>query len=288
MAAVSKTVLKSYFEDGKEPDENKFIDLIDTLMIPSAFNMWHTAWLNFPGVVAVWNTSYNKAYATYTPNIYATIPLNLYMNGGLTRNRYDSVPTWAFASSLSRYLSMADTNTLSFTGQEARVTVNDRGFSVGCWLLAGGAGNWGVSSMGIISKWAALGNLSYLLQIDASKRLRFFGSSNGTAYQNVQASVDLVDNKWYFCVGKFRTQTGNLELYVNGNEYYTTTGYTAIYDGLSDFIIGAYSSPVVGHFDGRMSGVFASGMHVGKTVLDAYYNHAKVIFEEQGVLGDPP
>ena len=31
MAVVSKTVLKSYFEDGKEPDENKYIDLIDTM-----------------------------------------------------------------------------------------------------------------------------------------------------------------------------------------------------------------------------------------------------------------
>lgn len=31
MAEVSKVVLKTYFEDGKEPDENKFVDLIDTL-----------------------------------------------------------------------------------------------------------------------------------------------------------------------------------------------------------------------------------------------------------------
>lgn len=33
MAVVTKTVLKSYFEDGKEPDENKYIDLIDTMSI---------------------------------------------------------------------------------------------------------------------------------------------------------------------------------------------------------------------------------------------------------------
>lgn len=32
MAVVTKTVLKSYFEDGKEPDENKYIDLIDSLV----------------------------------------------------------------------------------------------------------------------------------------------------------------------------------------------------------------------------------------------------------------
>jgi hypothetical protein len=31
MAVVSKPTLKSYFEDGKEPDENKYIDLIDTM-----------------------------------------------------------------------------------------------------------------------------------------------------------------------------------------------------------------------------------------------------------------
>jgi hypothetical protein len=31
MPEVSKAVLKTYFEDGKEPNENKFIDLVDTL-----------------------------------------------------------------------------------------------------------------------------------------------------------------------------------------------------------------------------------------------------------------
>lgn len=31
MPEVSKATLKTYFEDGKEPDENKFIDLVDTL-----------------------------------------------------------------------------------------------------------------------------------------------------------------------------------------------------------------------------------------------------------------
>ena len=33
MAIVSKVVLKSYFEDGKEPHEGKYIDLIDSLML---------------------------------------------------------------------------------------------------------------------------------------------------------------------------------------------------------------------------------------------------------------
>jgi hypothetical protein len=31
MAIVSKATLKTYFQDGKEPDENKYIDLVDTL-----------------------------------------------------------------------------------------------------------------------------------------------------------------------------------------------------------------------------------------------------------------
>lgn len=35
MPVVSKAVLKTYFQDGKEPDENKFIDLIDSLALLS-------------------------------------------------------------------------------------------------------------------------------------------------------------------------------------------------------------------------------------------------------------
>ncbi len=33
MAVVTKVVLKTYFQDGKEPDENKYVDLIDTMAI---------------------------------------------------------------------------------------------------------------------------------------------------------------------------------------------------------------------------------------------------------------
>jgi hypothetical protein len=33
MAVVSKATLKTYFQDGKEPDENKYIDLIDTMLL---------------------------------------------------------------------------------------------------------------------------------------------------------------------------------------------------------------------------------------------------------------
>jgi hypothetical protein len=35
MAVVTKAVLKTYFEDGKEPDENKYIDLIDSMAVDS-------------------------------------------------------------------------------------------------------------------------------------------------------------------------------------------------------------------------------------------------------------
>jgi len=43
MAVVSKATLKTYFQDGKEPDENKFIDLIDSLAlvtgVPGSFTV---------------------------------------------------------------------------------------------------------------------------------------------------------------------------------------------------------------------------------------------------------
>jgi hypothetical protein len=35
MAEVSRATLKTYFQDGKEPDENKYIDLIDTMALVS-------------------------------------------------------------------------------------------------------------------------------------------------------------------------------------------------------------------------------------------------------------
>jgi hypothetical protein len=36
MAVVTKATLKTYFQDGKEPDENKFINLIDTMVVSGA------------------------------------------------------------------------------------------------------------------------------------------------------------------------------------------------------------------------------------------------------------
>lgn len=41
MAEVSKVVLKTYFEDGKEPDENKFIDFIDTMVDHGVWTPYH-------------------------------------------------------------------------------------------------------------------------------------------------------------------------------------------------------------------------------------------------------
>ena len=296
MPVVSIPLLKTYFEDGKEPDENKFIDLIDTLGISfseySAHNIFHTAWLNFPGIVGIWNTHYTRSHVNTHPNLVPVASpapsLGLTGSGGITRNRYHGVPTLAFASGVSRYLYRTDVTTLSFTGDEGNVSVLDRGMAVGGWFYFNDTGSWGVDSQGLITKWGAIGNKSYLLYLDAAKRLRFYGSDNGTAYQNAAASVDIVPQKWYFIVGKFRTSLGQLEIYINGNEYTTVTGYTTIYDGTASFLVGAYASPISGFFDGRASGVFACGMYAPISILDAYYNQTSIIFEEQGVLGDPP
>ena len=288
MSKVSIATLKTYFEDGKEPDENKYIDLIDTLGgVGQAWNLFHTAWLNFPGIVGLWNTNYTRSQTNFHPNL---LPTTLLLTGGgnITRNRQNYVPTWAFVSSASRLLAIADNAHLSFTGTESNVSNADRGMAVGGWVYPSNAGNWGVSHMGLISKWGATGNTSYLLYIGSSKKAFFLISSNGTSYESVYTDAVLEPNKWYFIVGRFRTINGYVELYINGKYYFYDTAFNSIFDGTSNFTVGVYGNPYIGYFDGRISGVFACGMHVGTNVLDEYYNLTKVIFEDQGVLGDPP
>lgn len=288
MAVVTKAVLKTYFEDGKEPDENKFIDLIDTLgggVDP--LTIFHTAWLNFPGIAALWNTYYHRASVDRSISILPSF-IDLTHFGGVTRNRYYGVPTWAFASSASRYLRNGDIIALKFSGTEGYIATNDRGMAIGGWFYIPGTGNWGVSSMGLIGKWGGSGNFGYLLQIGNDKKARVFISSSGAAYDYVTTPTELDPLKWYFIVGKFRTTNGRIEVFVNGNEYYTESGYSSIYPSTNPFLIGAYSDPITDYFDGRVSGAFACGMHVSFDTLNAYYEQTKGIFEDQEVLGDPP
>ena len=250
-----------------------------------AYNSLHTSWMNFPGIVALWNTHYSKAATNSHPNMLPTA-LTLTGSGGVTRNQTDGVPTWAFASSSSRYLYIVDNTALDFSGIESHVSANDQGMAVGGWFKFTGSGNWGVDYQGLISKFISPANGAYLLALTSAKKVRFYVSDDGSALSNAEAPTVLDPDVWYFIVGTFRTSSGDVEIYVNGNQYTTSTGYASIYNSSQELAIGRYGSSY--YFDGRASGVFACGMHISKTVLDYYYNQTKWIFENQSVLGDPP
>lgn len=254
-----------------------------------AYNTFHTSWLNFPGIVALWNSHYSRAVTGNHPNMLPTA-LTLTGSGGVTRNRTDGVPTWAFASSLSRYLSITDNAPLSITGTESNVSASDRGLTFGCWFKGTDTGNWDANSMGLISKWLSGGDHSYLIQVRNNLKIRIYLSETGlTGAKYAESTGAIVADKWYFIVGRFRTSTGLGELYINGNEFTVATGFSSIYDGTATFYVGSWGVPAADtYLDGRVSGAFVCGMHVSKTVLDNYYNLTKIIFEKQGVLGDPP
>lgn len=250
-----------------------------------AYNLLHTSWMNFPGIVALWNTHYSRAATNSYPNMLPTA-LTLTGSGGVTRNQTDGVPTWLFISSSSRYLYIADNSAFDFSGTESNVSVNDRGMAVGGWFKFNDAGNWGVDYQGLISKFISPSDGAYMLALTSAKKVRFYVSDDGSDLERAEAPTVLDPNVWYFIVGTFKTSSGDVEIYVNGNQYTVSTGYTSIYNSSQELAIGRYGSSF--YFDGTASGIFASGMHISKTVLDYYYNQTKIIFENQGVLGDPP
>ena len=237
----------------------------------------YTGWMSFPGITAIWGAHYNRASNTVPNMLPPALPLS---NIGVGRASSPSPPISFWGFTPNDYLFINHTAALAFQGGEAGAA--EDGFAIGGWFLHDNAGNWGTGRIGLVNKWGASGDYSYAIEITSSKYVRFSISSNGTAVNYVEIPTALEHSKWYFICGSWRQSSGNVDIFVNGT-YDLDTGYSSIFNSTAAFRVGRMDTDF---FDGKIAGVFASGLYVWEAIINDYYRATKNIFGS--LLGDPP
>lgn len=171
------------------------------------------------------------------------------------------------------YLSRADEAGLDITGTETTVGAALRGLTILGWFEADAFG----AAAGLMGKWAAAGNRSYLLYKLAADTPRFSVSGDGTAEVAVTAASAMTA-AWYCIAGRFTPST-ELALFVNGVKTTNLAGVPAsIYSGNASFTIGGYDSPVANFLDGRPSLCALCAAALPDCFVNAFYEQTRALY----------
>lgn len=154
---------------------------------------------------------------------------------------YDALVPYIRFDGTGDYLLRADEAGLDITGAEAYV--GTPGLTLGGWFRPEDITNGNV----LFSKWAAGGNLSYMLGLAgdvAGDPAMFFISDDGTNFDAVYSTSAYVTNIWQWVVGRFNDADAGAELAVWRDDEMTTaaTARNAIFSGAADFNIGGFNN----------------------------------------------
>ena len=150
-----------------------------------------------------------------------------------------------FVAANSEYLNRADNASLSM-GAGVRMTLT-------AWVYADSL--TGVDTHEIIGKRNAIDSLEYSLRTDESDLFSFFVTSDGTVGTITLVTAEALSTAtWYFVVAWY--DGTNINLQVNNGTIHSTAFSADIFDGTSEFDIGAVASLLPGwSWDGRIDSV---------------------------------
>jgi len=165
----------------------------------------------------------------------------------------------------------ADEDLFDIIGGENFITSTSRGLTIGCIFWADTTG----ASQGLIGKWGAAGQRSYLLNIAAAGTVTMNISGDGTVGYNA-ASTAISTGAFHLAIGRFSPST-YVRLFLDGTEYENTTSIPAsIFNSTAEFAIGRQAG--ANYLDGRASfGFLSTALWADNTVID-FYNLMKGLF----------
>lgn len=159
-------------------------------------------------------------------------------NNGTTPWEISGLRSYPVFNGSSQYLSRADEAGLDITG----------GLTMGCWVYVDDLPG---SEAGVIGKYGAAGQRSYVIRLSSTGTFIFGVTNNGTAETSVTSAVRAVDN-WYFVCARYRP-SAELALWVNSVKVTNTTSIPAsLHSGTAAFEIGAYNG-AANYLDGRVA-----------------------------------
>ena len=166
-----------------------------------------------------------------------------------------------FIASLSQNVRIADNATLDVAGVD---------MAVGCWVKL----DANTTSAGVIGKYGAAGQRSYLIYYEAAtQRYRFFVSNDGTAQVNVEEAVYGVppSGGWALVICEHQTGT-NLRISVNARTQTTAAHLTGIFDSTAPFEVSGYVTATTGFLTGSVGPSFLTKRLLTQSERQMLYN----------------
>jgi len=218
------------------------------------------------GTIPVYDQSGNGRQLTYNGN--PVFGSGSGLSGGLA--------PWIRFDGTGDYLSRADEAGLDILGTETYVDVP--GLTLGGWFRPENITN----GMGLISKWGASGQYSYILTAAgnvANDPVQFTISDDGTNFDTATSANGYSANTWQFMAGRFNDAATGAELAVWLNDDQTTnnTARNAIFNGNADFNISGSNSGS-NLLTGRASLCFLCACALHDSVVWALYQHTRSLF----------
>ena len=193
---------------------------------------------------------------------------------GTPRFGYDGLAPYAEFDGSGDYLTRADETALDVTGGESYVVTP--GLTLGGWFYFDNAAS---ANEGLITKWLASANLSYMLCRTSGGVGAIQVTSDGTSGTQVTsaASVLCTVAGWNFIAGRVVPST-TLDLWQNGTQYTNSTSIpAAIHAGSANFVIGGWSGGT-GLLTGRASLCFLCAAALSDDIVSALYQRTRPLF----------
>lgn len=287
MAKVSKAILKTYFEDGKEPDENKFIDLIDTLAIDDAGTAYGAligAHLALPGLKAFWPMSVSGGLNFALFNDLAGMGLHL-SNVGVQVGYVDSsdaahkISIANFGLSGTDRLYRADAVEFQIIGSENKTLSSVRGLTMGGWFKPI---NWGNANQCLMGQWnTGADDRAYMIYGNTSSQVGAYISYNGIASTYKLWSASMEDGEWYHIVHQWSPYSDFLRIWVNGlYQEHSSPDIMTLHNSSAKFgIAHSYTNDLAErYFYGNVSMAFLCGINIHARNIERLYENTRMYF----------
>lgn len=197
--------------------------------------------------------------------------------GNPTIKMYNFVVPYYVLDGTGDYFSRADEAGLDVLGSESYMATAYRGLTLGGWFRWSGV-SVAAGDTGLVTKYNATGNQrSYALYTNGTdSEARFIISTDGTATKEVDSTVVLAQDIWYFIVGRYDPST-EIMVSVNGSSNTNTVSIPAtLFNATAQFDIGAVGTSGINNCDWALAFLCAS--YVSNELITKLFNMSRSLF----------
>lgn len=168
------------------------------------------------------------------------------------------------------------------TGNEVYFPLNQRGLTLGIWMLFEAVNTWPYSIMGKDDGYVT--PFSYYLEKDASHYARFVITTDGVTRVGASSSGTIAANEWHLIIGRYYrshpdTNAPEMAVFLNGVKSVSTVGVpNAIFNSSAALRVGYPVQTATLPVYRKWSMAFICAMALSDTLCSAIWHHTRAMF----------